>query len=89
MFSRCASGSCILANWQCDGDSDCNDGSDELNCGMILLIYATALRYIHTKIAHRFLEKPRKCRPNGAFDTTYVSFISNFLFVLFYPFSMH
>ena len=29
---QCASGDCVNANYKCDGDRDCNDGSDELGC---------------------------------------------------------
>lgn len=31
--AACHSGQCILRNYLCDGDYDCEDGSDELNCG--------------------------------------------------------
>uniref|UniRef100_H2Z4K5 EGF-like domain-containing protein n=1 Tax=Ciona savignyi TaxID=51511 RepID=H2Z4K5_CIOSA len=29
---RCKSGMCVSDSWRCDGDNDCNDGSDEQNC---------------------------------------------------------
>jgi hypothetical protein len=29
---ECSNGLCVPRNWVCDGDNDCNDLSDELNC---------------------------------------------------------
>ena len=29
----CTSGECLPVEWQCDGDNDCTDASDESNCG--------------------------------------------------------
>lgn len=29
---RCTDGLCIPASWQCDGDKDCSDYTDELDC---------------------------------------------------------
>lgn len=32
--AACHSGQCVLRKYLCDGDYDCEDGSDELNCGL-------------------------------------------------------
>jgi len=29
---RCANGQCIRRSFRCDGDRDCEDNSDEVNC---------------------------------------------------------
>ena len=39
---RCDSGQCINGYYQCDGDRDCSDGSDELGCNQNVLRRMTA-----------------------------------------------
>jgi len=31
-FFTCADGGCVQNSWVCDGDNDCEDGSDEVEC---------------------------------------------------------
>ena len=32
MFTCKSTGKCVLKQWRCDGEWDCNDGSDEFQC---------------------------------------------------------
>lgn len=34
---RCSDGQCINLDWRCDGDADCDDHSDEINCRKLTL----------------------------------------------------
>ena len=46
---QCNQGQCITRRWLCDGDSDCPNGEDELNCksGKKLLTWDTTLVCFH------------------------------------------
>ena len=40
---ECRNGKCIRRAWLCDKVADCDDGSDELNCGKYNLLYNVCL----------------------------------------------
>lgn len=55
LFS-CPSGSCISTSWLCDGQNDCKDGEDELQCGEnSVCSYWTSLLDTHTLIRNEAL----------------------------------
>ncbi len=46
---KCSNGNCIREKWRCDGDNDCNDGSDENELACSKYFYLTDSCYIFNK----------------------------------------
>ena len=45
-YYACMDGTCILYEYRCDGNNDCYQGDDELNCRVIQYLSAEKLKYL-------------------------------------------
>ena len=46
LYYTCMDGTCILQDYRCDGNNDCYQGDDELNCKVIQYLSAEKLKYL-------------------------------------------